>query len=41
MDKIFDGDAMACIRAGHESGIITVRITADGCEEVVKEIEVR
>ena len=37
----FDGDAMACVRAGHESGIITVTISANGCEDVVKTIEVR
>lgn len=37
----FDGDAMACVRAGHESGIITVTISANGCEDVVRKIEVR
>ena len=36
----FDGDAMACVRAGHESGIITVTISANGCEDVVRKIEV-
>lgn len=36
----FDGDAMACIRAGHSPGIISITISADGCGEVVREIEV-
>ena len=27
---------MACARAGHESGIITVTISANGCEDVVR-----
>lgn len=39
--RTFDGNAMACIRAGHEAGRITVTISADGCKEVIKEIEVR
>lgn len=37
----FDGDAMACIRAGQEAGIIIVTISAKGCEDVVRKIEVR
>lgn len=37
----FDGDAMACIRAGHEAGMITVKVSADGCADVIKKIEVR
>ena len=32
---------MACVRAGHEVGTITVTISANGCEDVVRKIEVR
>ena len=37
----FDGDAMACIRAGAKAGEIKVVIGADGCEDVVRKIMVR
>ena len=36
----FDGDALACIRAGHRSGTIEVTISADGCASVQRTIDV-
>lgn len=36
----YDGNALVCIRAGHNEGMITVKISASGCEEQIGNIRV-
>ncbi len=37
----FDGNALACIRAGHEPGKIDVKILAEGCDDISIKLEVK
>lgn len=38
--EAYDGYVMAVVRAGEEKGMIEVKVTAEGCEEIHMELAV-